>query len=151
MNPLMKNKKQLAIKAARGLIGSSLTTQELEKIAYEMIEDDGFIQYTSTMILKFLNAEQDCSHENSKDFEIYTDLSTLVKRKRLSKSEFVNVILQFNEKLGKRLNPNQMTMDEIIITYQEFATQGEQVAVFNYISLGKSTDPYLSKMLDKRR
>ena len=147
----MKNKKQLAIKAARGLIGSSLTTQELEKIAYEMIEDDGFIQYTSTMILKFLNAEQDCSHENSKDFEIYTDLSTLVKRKRLSKSEFVNVILQFNEKLGKRLNPNQMTMDEIIITYQEFATHGEQVAVINYISLGKSTDPYLSKMLDKRR
>lgn len=151
MNPPMKNKKQLAIKAARGLIGSSLTTQELEQIANEINSNEEFIQNLSSTIIRFLHAEQETSHQTSKEPGVYIDFLTLVKRKRLSKSEFVNAISQFNDKAGKRLNPNQMTMDEIILAYQNLATPGEQTAVYNYISLGKSTDPYLSKMLDRRR
>lgn len=151
MNSPIQSKQKLATKAARGLIGSNLTTQELEQVANEIINNEEFIQNLSSTILRFLHAEQEAPYQTSKTLGVYIDFLTLVKRKRLSKSEFVNAISQFNEKAAKRLNPNQMTMDEIVLAYQGLATPEEQTAVYNFISLGKSTDPYLSKILDRRR
>lgn len=147
------NYEKLVRKATRGLIGSSLTDSELQALAIGLITNNDLPSALANGIMSFVETDHKTwPDQNDAEASNYPQaLISEIKRKRLSKATFANAALEFSPNLAKKLKPDSMTMDEMVkLFYKETSTE-KQIALKDFISNGNSQDPYLFKILSKRR
>lgn len=153
METKISTNEKLIRKAARGLIGSTLTDSELEVFAIALLTDNSFSTKLANAILAFLEGDTK-KLPNSKDLEFNSfskELVSEIKRKRLSKATFAKAVQEFSPSLAKKLRPELMSMDEMIEIFCKESPIEKQSALKDFISNGNSSDPYLLRILSKKQ
>jgi len=139
-------------KAARGLIGSTLSDEELENLAQALIFDSKFTFELSNSIAAFLNQKSNADEfpDNNFPSQWIDDLLSEIKRKRLSKAYVLAAVKEYSPKIGKQLDPLNMSMEQMIRIFCEKSSTETQSSFMNYISNGNSSDQYLTHILNKK-
>ncbi len=139
-------------KAARGLIGSSLSDAELEVLTQALIFDSKFAIELSNSIAVFLNqkSNEDESFKKNLSTTWISELLSEIKRKRLSKAYILSAISEYSPKIARQLDPINMSMEQMIRFFYEKSSMETQSSFMNYISNGNSSDQYLVHILNKR-